>query len=146
MAEAHRWTFVLAFAFGTAAVGSAARASDLQALQGAWTTDAAACASTFTSAGGGPAFRADADLFASAFIVSGKRIRTPLASCGIRSIRRDGDWLELRLQCENAVSTAPVVARFSLVERGLVVRRLGKKTQGPAPRGTAFVRCDGTVQ
>ena len=143
MAAADRRILVLALALGSAALGPAARASDLQALQGAWTTDAAACATTFTSTRGAPAFRPDADLFASAFIVSGQRIRTPLASCRIRSTRQEGDWLDLRLACENKVSTGAVQARFTVIENGLVVRRMGAPAPGAVPRGTAFVRCSG---
>ena len=131
---------------GLVLAAAPASAASLQDLQGAWTTDHAACARTFSFGGGGPGFRPDADLFASAFIVQTRRIRTPLASCRVASQKRDGDWLELRLACENTVSDTPMVARFSLVERGLLVRRMGPASAGTAPRGTAFIRCEGTAQ
>jgi hypothetical protein len=148
MNGALRHTLAVALALSAASAGSAAKASSLRDLEGAWVADEAACAATYRFSRGGFDFRANADLFASAFIVDKQRIRTPLASCLIRSAKSDGNWLNVQLACENGVSHQPVQARFSVVQSGLVVRRMGAPVQGQgeAPSGSAFYRCVATQE
>lgn len=88
---------------GLAASAAMAQAS-LAAYQGAWLSGGADCAEIYAPAGKGMAFKKPVDLFAPAFIVSGNRLRTPQASCRIKSVRPSGDRQLLVLDCANAVA------------------------------------------
>ncbi|MBP1180778.1 hypothetical protein [Methylobacterium sp. PvR107] len=72
--------------------------------QGAWVLDGRGCEDVYASDGKTPAFKKPVDIFAPAFIVSGKRLRTPMATCQIKSVRRAGDRQRLLLDCTNAVA------------------------------------------
>ena len=72
--------------------------------QGAWLAGGADCAEVYSSAGNRTSFRRPVDIFAPAFIVSGNRLRTPQASCRIKSVRPSGDRQLLILNCANAVA------------------------------------------
>jgi hypothetical protein len=49
-------------------------------------------------------FKKPVDIFAPAFIISGNRLRTPQASCRIKSVKPTGDRQFLVLDCANAVA------------------------------------------
>jgi hypothetical protein len=87
-----------------AASGARAAEAGLSAYQGAWLAQGPSCADIFASAGQGKSFKKPVDIFAPAFIVSGNRLRTPMATCRIRSVRPAGDRQVLTLACANAVS------------------------------------------
>jgi hypothetical protein len=74
------------------------------AYQGAWLSGSADCAEVYASAGKGLAFKKPVDIFAPAFIVSGSRLKTPQASCRIKSVRPEGTRQLLILDCENIVA------------------------------------------
>jgi AraC-like DNA-binding protein len=76
----------------------------LSDYQGAWVLEGRDCADVFASDGKATAFKKPVDIFAPAFIVSGRRLRTPMASCQIRSVRPAGDRQLLLLDCANAVA------------------------------------------
>jgi hypothetical protein len=76
----------------------------LSGYQGAWLTDSSRCTEVFSSTGKGASFKKPVDIFAPAFIISGNRLRTPMASCGIRSVKPTGDRQTLVLNCTNAVA------------------------------------------
>jgi hypothetical protein len=75
----------------------------LAAYQGAWLSGRD-CAEVYAPTGKGTAFKKPVDIFASAFIISGNSLRTPQASCRIKSTRPSGDRQLLVLSCANAVS------------------------------------------
>ncbi|WP_069881202.1 hypothetical protein [Bosea sp. BIWAKO-01] len=89
--------------------GSAAEGR-FAAYQGAWLADGSACEDVFTSSRSGTVFKSPPDLFVAAFIFSGDRIRTPVATCKIRSVKQVGDRDILSLGCVNSVSTAQTTA------------------------------------
>ncbi|PVE21072.1 hypothetical protein DC522_28605 [Microvirga sp. KLBC 81] len=89
-----------AFAAGSGAVAQ----GGLAAYQGAWLSGSAECAEVYASAGKETSFKRPVDIFAPAFIVSGSRLRTPQASCRIKSVRPNGDRQLLVLDCANAVA------------------------------------------
>jgi hypothetical protein len=98
----------LAIAAMIAGPGAWAAEAGLSAYQGAWLAQGSSCADIYSSAGHGLAFKKPVDIFAPAFIVSGNRLRTPMASCRIRSVKPAGDRQVLSLACANAVSTNDV--------------------------------------
>lgn len=102
---------VVGLGLGLAAftAGSVAMAQGgLAAYQGAWLSGGADCAEVYASAGKGTSFKKPVDIFAPAFIISGSRLRTPQASCRIKSTRPNGDRQLLVLDCANAVSGSEV--------------------------------------
>lgn len=78
--------------------------SGLEAYQGAWLAGDMDCAEIYTGTGKGASFKRPVNIFAPAFVVSGNRLRTPQASCSIRSVRPSGDRQVLMLHCANAVA------------------------------------------
>lgn len=76
----------------------------LSDYQGAWVLEGRDCTDVYASDGKATAFKKPIDIFAPAFIVSGRRLRTPMASCRIKSVRPAGDRQLLLLDCTNAVA------------------------------------------
>src|SRR5215217_5975015 len=87
-----------------AAVSGARAQEGLSAYQGAWLQRGPECAEIYSSAGKGTSFKKPVDIFAPAFIISGNRLRTPQASCRIKSVKPTGDRQLLVLDCANAVA------------------------------------------
>jgi hypothetical protein len=81
----------LALAASVAASGTLAAEAGLSAYQGAWLASGPDCAEVYSSAGKGMSFKKPVDIFAPAFIISGNRLRTPQASCRIKSVKPTGD-------------------------------------------------------
>ncbi|MBN4098381.1 hypothetical protein JX003_29695 (plasmid) [Methylobacterium sp. OT2] len=83
-----------------------ARAAEggLTDYQGAWVLEGRACEDVYASDGKAQAYKKPVDIFAPAFIVSGKQLRTPMAACRIKSVRPAGNRQSLLLDCTNAVS------------------------------------------
>lgn len=76
----------------------------LAEYQGTWVLDGRGCSDVYASDGKATAFKKPVDIFAPAFIISGRRLRTPMASCQIKSVRPVGDRQLLLLDCMNAVA------------------------------------------
>ncbi|WP_156410231.1 hypothetical protein [Bosea sp. Root381] len=101
-------------------VMAAAPLQDTQAqasrLQGAWLEEGSSCESVFVATPKAVAFKRPASAFAPAFIISGRRLSTPLATCGLAGISHSGERLVLRLSCTTSVS--PSTARAVLSPAG----------------------------
>lgn len=104
--------------------GSASAASTEADLQGAWLEQGADCHATYTLSGGKAAFRKNANAFTPGFIISGSQLTTPLASCSVKTDKREGDRHLLTLSCTNAISTEGVTAIFSMGADGDLRRYL----------------------
>ncbi|MCP8937584.1 hypothetical protein NK718_03580 [Alsobacter sp. SYSU M60028] len=136
---------LLAVVVGTgamlAASGAGAQGKPADALQGAfqgaWVADGTSCASVFASTPSGMRFKKPVDAFAPAFIVQGKRIVTPLATCRVRSMALDEKRVSIQLACANSVSYATTSTVFALAGPGMLVRYLAEGDAGPIYR-----RCD----
>jgi hypothetical protein len=95
----------LGFGLAVSVAASEAMAQGgLSAFQGAWLSGGADCAEVYSSAGKGTSFKRPVDIFAPAFIVTGNRLRTPQATCRIKSTRPTGNRQVLVLDCANAVA------------------------------------------
>jgi hypothetical protein len=105
-----RGAIVIGFALVATTAISGARAAEvgLSAYQGAWLAQGPSCTEVYASAGQRISFKKPVDIFAPAFIVSGNRLRTPMATCRIKSVRSTGDRQVLTLACANAVSNENV--------------------------------------
>src|SRR4051794_32408148 len=131
---------VLALGIGVShsVFSAAAMAQDgLAPFQGAWLSGGEGCAEVYASAGKGMAFKKPVDIFAPAFIISGRRLRTPLASCRIKSLRPSGTRQLMVLDCANAVAAEVVQARVSTQPDGTLKRYLNDQDT----TGTTYTQC-----
>ena len=121
----------------TLAAGAGLSAYGLSAYQGAWVLEGRDCADVYASAGKAASFKKPVDIFAPAFIISGKRLRTPMATCSIQSVRPTGDRQLLILDCANAVAGQEVRVSMAPQPNG-VLRRYSNEQD---PTGTGYRRC-----
>ncbi|MPR09154.1 hypothetical protein [Microvirga tunisiensis] len=120
-----------------AAVSGARAQGGLSAYQGTWLAGGANCAEVYSSEGKGTSFKRPVDIFAPAFIVSGNRLRTPQASCRIKSTRPAGDRQRLVLDCANAVAGNEVRVLMAPQPDGSLKRYFNEQDS----TGTAYQRC-----
>ena len=109
----------------------------LSAYQGAWVLEGRDCADVYSSAGKAASFKKPLDIFAPAFLISGKRLRTPMATCGIKSVRPTGDRHLLVLDCANAVAGQEVRIYMAPQANGALRRYYDVQD----PTGTGYRRC-----
>jgi hypothetical protein len=76
------------------------------------------CSDVYASDGKGTSFKKPLDIFAPAFMISGKRLKTPMASCQIKSLRPAGERELLLLDCANAVAGSEVRVLTALSPKG----------------------------
>lgn len=114
-----------------------AAADGLSAYQGAWVLEGRDCADVYASAGKVASFKKPLDIFAPAFLISGKRLRTPMATCGIKSVRPTGDRHLLVLDCANAVAGQEVRVYMAPQPNGVLRRYYDVQD----PTGTGYRRC-----
>jgi hypothetical protein len=123
--------FVLAGPSGSAETG-------LSSYQGAWLMQGSSCDDVYTTGSKGTTFRQPIDIFAPAFIVSGQRLRTPAATCRIKSIRSASEGRHvLNLECANTVSTSGVKVLVSLSSDGSLKRYFDEQDT----TGSPYQRC-----
>lgn len=91
-------------------------------LQGAWLEEGTPCSEVFIASARGIAFRRPANAFAPAFIVSGKQLSTPLATCRLAGRSAKGERQVLRLSCTTTVATDTARAIFSPATDGGMYR------------------------
>lgn len=91
-------------------------------LQGAWLEEGTPCGSVFVATRNGIAFKRPASAFTSAFIISGRRLSTPLATCRLADISANGPRHVIRLNCTTAVATDSARAVLAPAEDGGLYR------------------------
>jgi hypothetical protein len=118
------------------AFGGIPRASAVEpGLEGAWVQDGNC--EVFSRAGRSISFKKPVDMFAPAFIIAGNRLRTPTASCTIKSAKPAGARRVLLLQCATAVAVEPVRALVGASSDGSLVRYLNDEDS----TGSHYKRC-----
>jgi hypothetical protein len=80
------------------------------------------CADVFVKAKEGVKFAPRVDAFAPAFIVKGKVLSTPVATCRLRKSSTKGDFREFHFECANSISYAPVTIFFRRGDNGSLIR------------------------
>ena len=121
----------------SAAVSGAMAQGGPSGYQGAWLAGGADCAEVYSSAGKGTSFKRPIDIFVPAFIISGNRLRTPQASCRIKSVRPAGDRQRLALDCVNAVAGNEVRVLMATQPDGSLKRFFNEQDT----TGTPYQRC-----
>ena len=109
----------------------------LSKIQGAWLGTGMSCQEVYAKGTKGIAFRKPLSIFAPAFIVSGRVLRTPLATCRIAAIKPSGDRQVLLLGCANSVSTSDLNATISLASDGTLRRYFNDDDS----TGSVYERC-----
>jgi hypothetical protein len=117
--------------------GAAFAQSSPSTIQGAWLAQGSSCADVYASSGTRTSFKRPVDIFAPAFIVSGNSLRTPMASCRIRSVRPAGDRHSVHLSCANAVAGSDVRVLMALTPDGSLKRYFNEQDT----TGTSYQRC-----
>lgn len=79
--------------------------SQTRDLQGAWLDGDLACASVFASTRNGIGFKRPANAFIPAFIITGRRLSTSLATCRIVKVLATGDKQTLSLHCTTSIAS-----------------------------------------
>jgi hypothetical protein len=122
--------------FGAASRAQAA-GPDLRPYQGAWLEQGVACEDVYVSSGKSTAYKKPVNIFAPAFVIAGDRLRTPQATCRIRSVRADTNRSTLMMDCANSVSTDAVKVLVSLSQDGSLKRYLNEQDS----IGSSYRRC-----
>jgi len=112
--------------------------SQTRDFQGAWLEEGIPCASAFVATSKAIGFKRPASVFVPAFIIGGKRLSTPMASCRIVSITSNGDRQILSLSCMTSVSSDTAHAFLAPAPGGGLYRYL--TAEGGV--ATQFRRCD----
>ncbi|MBQ0821737.1 hypothetical protein HPT29_014890 [Microvirga terrae] len=121
----------------SSAMSGAVAQSGLARFQGAWLSGSVDCEEVYSSAGKGVSFKRPVDIFAPAFIVTGSRLRTPQATCRIKSARPNGDRQLLVLDCANSVAGSEVRVLMSLQPDGSLRRYFNERDT----TGTEYKQC-----
>jgi hypothetical protein len=91
-------------------------------IEGAWSTDTAACSKIFVKTGDRISFTTDADLHGSGFIVDGNRLRGKMASCNIIKRKQDGATLHLIANCSTEIAIETMQLSLKFVDDNTVSR------------------------
>jgi hypothetical protein len=107
------------------------------ALAGAWAQDRAECEALFSHSGKTISFKTPINAFDQAFIISGRQIRTPKASCRIRRVKKSGDRRILALTCATSVAVDEVPAILAPLPDGTLRRYVNDADK----KGSKYERC-----
>ena len=127
----------LGLAISTGAPVAWAAQPSLAGYQGAWVLQGRDCSDVYSSDGKGTSFKKPLDIFAPAFMISGKRLKTPMALCQIKSLRPAGERELLLLDCANAVAGSEVKVLTALSPKGELRRYYNDQD----PTGVLYQRC-----
>lgn len=127
----------LVLAAAAAPWAPAAAQGGLAAYQGAWVEQSLSCDKMFVVSQKGASFRKPVNIFVSAFIVSGNRIRTAQATCRINGVQQVGERDILKLSCSNAISTDALTVMFARSPDGSLKRYFNEEDQ----IGNRYERC-----
>jgi hypothetical protein len=106
-------------AFGGLAFTCPAYATD---LTGAWATDTATCGKVFVTKGNKPSFRQDSDMYGSGFIMEGRRIRGPTASCAVTKTSDEKGVVHMIASCATDIMNSNVQFSVKLLGENKISR------------------------
>jgi hypothetical protein len=129
--------YLLAVALALGAGHPGALQAAEAALEGAWLQEGTECASVFARSGKATSFKRPVNIFAPAFIISGSQVRTPQASCRIKSVKPAGDRRILALSCATGVAIDQTRAVLEPTSDGSLRRYLNDQDT----TGSSYRRC-----
>lgn len=109
---------LVASVFACVAITSEAFAQTTEAYVASGTQ----CEDVFVKGKSGLTFSRNVDVFAPAFLIKGKTLSTPTATCKLRGSSAKGDMREFKFECVNSISYAPVNVFFRRGENGSLIR------------------------
>jgi len=104
---------------GSALLASRAHAID---LTGQWTTDLDACDKVFATKGKTVSFTKNAELQGRGFIIEGKKIRSPRATCTVTKSKESGDVVNMIASCATDIMYSDMQFSLKLLGDGKVSR------------------------
>lgn len=111
--------YLLPLAMFTPMPGALSQTRD---LQGAWLDGDMACASVFASTRNGIGFKRPANAFIPAFIITGRRLSTSLATCRIVKVLPVGNRQVLTLHCTTSIASDTARAILAPAPDGMLYR------------------------
>ena len=104
--------FSLSVLLCCASLGAPVEAAE---LEGAWSTDASLCGKVFAKSGARVSFAKDSELSGSGFIIQGREIRGPTATCRIKQTKEDGPVTHMIAACATDIMLSDVELSFRSV-------------------------------
>ena len=89
----------------TALPGASAEAAD---LTGVWATAADVCNKVFVKKGNRVSFAKNSDVYGSGFIIEGREIRGPAATCRIKTMKEDGAMTHMIAACATDIMLSDI--------------------------------------
>jgi len=91
-------------------------------LNGMWASDTGRCDKIFAGKGKQAAFREDADMFGSGFIVDADRIRGRTANCKIIKRRTEGSTIHMMSSCATDIMLSNVELSLKVINENQIDR------------------------
>jgi hypothetical protein len=91
-------------------------------LTGLWASDADACNKIFVTKGKSASFSKNSELQARGFIIDGKKIRSPRATCTITRSKETGDVVSMVASCANDIMYSDMQFSLKVLGDGKVSR------------------------
>ena len=91
-------------------------------IQGAWSTDASLCNKVFVKSGAKVSFAKDSELSGSGFVIDGREIRGPTATCRIKHTTEDGAVTHLIAACATDIMLSDVQLSLRSVNANEIFR------------------------
>lgn len=110
------WAAVLLGIALVVASVAAARADAIEALQGAWVMERSDCSGVFEQKGGNIAFKDRTYANDSGFIVSGSKVKGPIAGCTISQVDQENDRFSALLSCSDALLSRKFSWSFRIID------------------------------
>jgi hypothetical protein len=104
---------------GFALLTGTAQAIDLVGL---WASDTEACGKIFVTKGKQTAFRRDADMFGSGFVIEGRRIRGRMANCTVTKTTEEKDVVHMLAACATDIMLSNVQFSVKVLDDNRIVR------------------------
>jgi hypothetical protein len=108
-------------------------------LTGLWTSDADACNKIFVTKGKSASFSKNSELQARGFIIDGKKIRSPRATCTITRSKETGDIVNMVASCANDIMYSDMQFSLKVLGDGKVSRIFPEF--GEAEMAFIYYRC-----
>jgi hypothetical protein len=112
-------TLIPALAFGWIALGSSAKAVE---LDGIWATALSACGQVFIRKDGATSFQQDSDQYGGGFILEGDKMRGQMQTCTISRRKVEGNVIHMVAKCADDIMASNVQFSAKIVDDNTIAR------------------------